>query len=123
MERDTHTIDATGKPVGRLASQVAVLLRGKHKPTFERYKDCGDAVKVYNLDLMRFTGSKLAQKVYYRHSGYPGGLKQTSAEELMRKDPAEVLRRAVYGMLPKNKLRPHMIKRLSTYRGQLTTHS
>lgn len=112
MERKTHLIDATDKVLGRLASRIAILLRGKHKPDFAPYRDQGDFVKVKNVDKIKLTGRKMAQKKYYRHSGYPGGLKTTSLEELFSRDPAEVLRRAVFGMLPKNRLRKKQIKRL-----------
>ncbi|MGM0439210.1 MAG: 50S ribosomal protein L13 [Patescibacteria group bacterium] len=112
MERQTHTIDATDKSPGRLASKIAVLLRGKNKPDFEKHKDMGDEVFVENVDKMKLTGKKVEQKKYYSHSGYPGGLKEKSMEELMEDHPDEVLRRAVFGMLPKNKLRAKQIKRL-----------
>lgn len=112
MKRDTHTIDATGKILGRLATGIAVLLRGKHKPDFTPYKDGGDFVKVKNVDKVKFTGRKQADKKYYHYSGYPGGLKATPLGELFRKNPGEVLRRAVWGMLPKNRLRAQQIKRL-----------
>jgi large subunit ribosomal protein L13 len=112
MERKTHTIDAKDRPLGRLATEIAILLRGKHKPDFERGKDMGDIVIVKNVDKIRLTGKKLKQKIYYRHSGYIGGLKEIPLETLFKKDPREVLRKAVWGMLPKNKLRKKMIKRL-----------
>ena len=113
MKRETHIIDATGKSLGRLAQNIAVLLRGKHKPDFVPYKDNGDFVKVINFDKVKFTGQKLSGKIYYRHSGYLGGLKKISLEELLKKDKREVLKRAVFGMLPKNKLRAQQIKRLT----------
>ncbi len=112
MERKTHIIDATGQPLGRLATKIAVLLRGKHKPSFFPHKDVGDFVEVRNVEKMVFTGKKFYQKIYYHHSGYPGGLKARRLEELFKKDPARVLRLAVYRMLPKNKLRAKQIKRL-----------
>ena len=108
----THTVDATGKSLGRLATELAVLLRGKHKATFERHIDNGDVVAVTNIGSVVITGAKREQKKYYRYSGYPGGLSNVTLNDLMEKDPGEALRRAVYGMLPKNKLRPRMIKRL-----------
>ena len=111
-ERQTHTIDATDKVLGRLAAQIAVLLRGKHKPNFVPYKDMGDFVIVENVNKLKFTGKKIEQKKYYRHSGYWGGLKEIPLKKLFAERPAEVLRRAVYRMLPKNKLRVKMIKRL-----------
>ncbi len=112
MERKTHKIDAEGKSPGRLASEIAVLLRGKNKPTFEKHRDMGDQVVVENVDKLKFTGKKIEQKKYYRHSGYPGGLKEESMEELLEEKPEEILKRAVFGMLPKNKLRDKQIKRL-----------
>jgi len=112
MERKTHTIDATGKSLGRLAVQVANLLRGKNKPTFFAYKDEGDFVIVKNIKDVKITGKKLDQKKYYSHSGYAGGLREVTMKELMTKKPGEVLRRTVSGMLPKNKLRKEFIKRL-----------
>ncbi len=112
MNRQTHTIDATNQVLGRLASQIAILLQGKHKPNFKPHLDQGDIVVVKNVDKIRVTGKKMSQKIYYRHSGYLGSLKATKLEELMVKKPEEVLRKAVLGMLPKNKLRAKMIKRL-----------
>ncbi len=112
MQRETHTIDATGKVLGRLASQVALLLRGKDKVDFAAYKDIGDIVIVKNVDKLKFTGKKLAQKKYYSHSGYLGGLKEITLEKLLAKSPESVFKKAVMGMLPKNKLRAEMIKRL-----------
>jgi large subunit ribosomal protein L13 len=112
MKRNTHVIDATNRVLGRLASEIAILLRGKHKPDFTPHKDGGDFVKVKNIDKMKFTGKKMTNKIYYHYSGYPGGLKATPLKELFRKNPGEVLRKAVWGMLPKNKLRAQQIKRL-----------
>ena len=114
MEKKTHTIDAAGQSLGRLAVQVAVLLRGKNKPDFFPNKDMGEFVIVKNVDKIKFTGRKLEQKKYYRHSGYLGSLKETSLKNLFQKNPDEVLRKAVWGMLPKNKLRSIQIKRLKT---------
>ncbi len=112
MERKKHKINAEGEAPGRLASKIAILLRGKNKPDFEKHKDTGDFVLVENVEKMKLTGKKIEQKKYYRHSGYPGGLKHENLEELMENEPEEVLKRAVYGMLPKNKLRAKQIKRL-----------
>ena len=112
MKRETHTIDATDKVLGRLAAQIAILLRGKHKPDFVPYKDMGDFVNVKNVNKLKFTGKKIEQKKYYRHSRYWGGLKEISLKKLFAERPAEVLKKAVYRMLPKNKLRAKMIKRL-----------
>lgn len=107
-----HEIDASGKVLGRLATEIAILLRGKHRPDFDFHIDKGDSVVVLNVEQMKLTGNKLDKKVYFHHSGYPGGLKTKKLSELMTSSPAQVLHRAVYNMLPKNKLRQHMIKRL-----------
>jgi len=112
MERKTHTIDATDKVLGRLASQIAILLRGKHKPNFVPYLDMGDFVIVKNIKKLKVTGKKMEQKIYFRHSEYLGGAKETPLKILFKENPAEVLRKAVFGMLPKNKLRGKTIKRL-----------
>ena len=113
MQRDTHNLDATDQALGRLASQIAVLLRGKHKPEFEPNKDAGDMVVIENVDQLKFTGNKLNQKMYYHYSGYPGGLKEATLKQLLaKKGHGEVLKKAVWNMLPKNKLRQHFIKRL-----------
>jgi len=112
MERKTYIIDATDQPLGRLASRIALLLRGKNKSAWVPNKDMGDFVVVKNIEKLKFTGKKFEQKIYYRHSGYPGGLKEQKLKELFEKNPAQVLRNAVLGMLPKNKLRKQQIKRL-----------
>ena len=112
MKRETHTIDATGKVLGRLASEIAVLLRGKHKPDFVPYKDMGDFVVVKNVGKLKITGKKMEQKKYFRHTGYLGGVKEVSLKTLFKANPSQVLKKAVLGMLPKNKLRVKMIKRL-----------
>jgi len=112
IKRETHKIDATGQVLGRLATQIATLLRGKNKPEFQPYLDGGDNVIISNAAKIKVTGKKLEQKKYYRYSGYPGGLKEKKMGEVFAKDPAEVLTRAVWNMLPKNKLRAQMIKRL-----------
>ncbi len=112
MKRETHTIDATGKVLGRLASQIAILLRGKHKPDFVPYKDMGDFVVAKNVEKLKITGKKLEEKKYFRHTGYLGGVKFIPLKKLFKEKPAEVLRKAVLGMLPKNKLRTKMIRRL-----------
>lgn len=114
-----HKIDATGQKLGRLAAQVAVLLRGKGKPAFLRHLDMGDEVQVFNIQNLKFTGKKLQQKIYYKHSGYPGGLTKKTLEEGFKKDPKNVLRRAVLGMLPKNRTRAKIIKRLKIYQGEI----
>ena len=112
MKRETHTIDATGKVLGRLAAEIVKLLRGKHKPDFLPYQDAGDLVTVKNVGKLKFTGKKLEKEKYYRHTGYLGGLKELPLKKLFREEPAEVLRKAVFGMLPRNKLRAKQIKRL-----------
>jgi large subunit ribosomal protein L13 len=112
MEQKTHTIDATNKVLGRLAVEISLLLRGKNKPGFAPHKNEGDFVVVTNVDKLKFTGKKLNQKVYYHHSGYLGGLKEIPLKKLYSERPAEVLRKAVMGMLPKNRLRAKTIKRL-----------
>jgi len=112
MERKTHTINATGKVLGRLASEVAILLRGKHKPEFLPSKDMGDFVVVKNVEKIKLTGKKLEKKKYFRHSGYLGGLKEISLKRLFERDSSKVFRMAVWGMLPKNKLSKNQIKRL-----------
>ncbi len=110
--RKHRQIDASGRPLGRLASEIAILLRGKNKPNFETNQDCGDFVEVANCQKIKFTGKKLNQKEYLRHSNYPGGLKRRKMSEVFAKNPEKVLERAVWGMLPKNRLRTKMFKRL-----------
>ncbi len=112
IERKLHKIDAADKAVGRLATQIAIILRGKNKPEFEPHLDLGDVVEVSNVDKLKFTGKKLEQKKYFRYSGYQGGLKETKMSDLAKNDPREILRRAVREMLPGNKLRKGMMKRL-----------
>ena len=113
IDRKTHRLDATNQAVGRLATQIVEFLRGKNKPSFTPHIDGGDFVIVENISELKFTGKKLEQKKYYRYSGYPGGLKETKLKKLYDEKPAEVLRKAVMNMLPKNKLRKNMIKRLT----------
>lgn len=112
MKRETHTIDATNKVLGRLASEISILLRGKNKADFAPHKDTGDFVVVKNVNAIRLTGKKLEKKKYYRHTGYLGGLKEIPLKRIFKENPALVLRKAVFGMLPKNKLRSRQIKRL-----------
>ncbi len=111
-----YKINAKNKILGRLAVEIANLLRGKGKVEFVPYKDVGDKVVVINSDKLKFTGQKLKKKIYYRHSGYLGGIKERPLEKAMEKDSREVLRQAVYGMLPKNKLRDILIKKLEIYK-------
>ncbi len=112
MERKTHKINAKDQVLGRLATQIAVLLRGKNKPGYSPHKDMGDFIIVENVSEIKVTGKKDEQKKYYRHTGYMGGLKQETHSKLKKRRPGENLRKAVSGMLPKNKLRAQMIKRL-----------
>lgn len=112
MVNKTYTIDASGKILGRLAAEIAVLLRGKNMPGYLPYKDEGALVIVKNVDKIVISGKKMENKSYYRHSGYPSGLKKISMKSVFKKRPAEVLKRAIFGMLPKNKLREKQIKRL-----------
>lgn len=112
MERITHTIDAKGQSLGRLATRVALLLRGKGKSAYEHHIDGGDIVVITNFKYVRVTGKKMEQKTYFRHSTYLGGLKSRTLKEAFVIEPKEILRKAVWGMLPKNKLRTEQIKRL-----------
>lgn len=112
VERKTHKLDASGQSLGRLATQIALLLRGKNKPEFQAHLDLGDIVEVVNIDKLKFTGKKLEQKEYYQPTGYIGNLKTTKMSEVYEKNPALVLERAVRQMLPATRLRPAMLKRL-----------
>ncbi len=112
MERTRHTIHAEGEIAGRLASRIARLLQGKHKVSYQPYMDCGDWVRVLNAGKMKFSGKKLTKKLYHRFTGYPGGIKTVRLDELMARSPDRVLRQMVSAMLPKNKLRARMLKRL-----------
>ncbi|MFH1632105.1 MAG: 50S ribosomal protein L13 [bacterium] len=111
-KRDVYKVDAAGQVLGRMASDIAIHLIGKHKPSFERHIDDGDIVEVINADKVKITGAKLEQSEYYKHSGFPGGLKTRSMGKVFAKDPGEVLRQAVSRMLPKNKHRVERMKRL-----------
>jgi large subunit ribosomal protein L13 len=113
--RDWHLLDAKGQVLGRLATQVAVWLMGKHKSTFSRHLDQGDHVVVINAAKVTVTGRKADQKLYHRHSGYPGGMKVTSFADLMARDPAQVVTTAVSGMLPDNKLKGQILHHLHVY--------
>lgn len=117
-----HLVDAEGKTLGRLAARVAGLLRGKHRPTFTPNVDLGDHVVIVNAEKIHVSGNKMKDKLYRHHSGYPGGLKTTSAEHLFRKDPTELLVRAIEGMLPKNPLGNGMAKKLRVYTGPNHPH-
>ncbi|TQS25995.1 50S ribosomal protein L13 [Microbispora sp. KK1-11] len=122
VERQWYVIDATDVVLGRLASQVATLLRGKHKPIFAPHVDTGDFVIVINADKISLSGNKLEQKKAYRHSGYPGGLRSVSYGELMEKRPDRAVEKAVRGMLPKNALGRKMAKKLKVYAGAEHPH-
>ncbi len=115
IEKKWYVIDAEGQVLGRLASKVATILRGKHKPIWAPHMDVGDFVIVVNADKIRLTGRKTEQKVYYRHSRYPGGLKSIQYDRMMAKRPEFVLEQAVKGMLPHNKLGRQMFKKLKLY--------
>lgn len=120
--KDWYVIDAEGKVLGRLATEIARRLRGKHKPIYTPYVDTGDFVIVVNAGKVKLTGKKLTDKIYYRHSGYPGGLKETPAGKMLQEKPGEVLRLAVRGMLPKNSLGRAMLKKLKIYSGSDHCH-
>ncbi len=115
IKREWFVIDATGLTLGRLATQIASVLKGKHKPIYSPHMDTGDFVIVVNAHKVRVTGRKLDQKIYYRHSGYPGGLKEISLRDQLDRHPDRVIRFAVRGMLPKNRLGRQMIKKLKIY--------
>lgn len=117
ITRDWWVVDATGLPLGRLASEVAQVLRGKHKPIYAPNMDTGDHVIVVNADKVAVTSDKAMQKIYYRHSGYPGGIKAETFEHLIERRPEVVIERAVKGMLPKNKLGRQMARKLKVYAG------
>jgi large subunit ribosomal protein L13 len=122
IERDWYVVDAEGQTLGRLASRIATILKGKHKPIYTPHLDCGDFVIVLNADKVRVTGRKLDQKFYYRYSGYPGGLSQISLRDQLARHPERVLQAAIRGMLPKNKLGRKMIKKLKVYAGDEHPH-
>ncbi len=117
-----HVIDADGIVVGRLASRVAVILRGKNKPIYTPHADTGDFVIIVNADKVRFTGNKLEKKEYYHHSGYPGGIKKKTAKEIMKISPERIIFSAVRGMLPQNKLGRQQLRKLKIYSGAEHPH-
>lgn len=123
VERKWYVIDADGVVLGRLASQVALMLRGKHKPTFTPHVDTGDYIIVVNTDKIVMTGRKLDQKIYYHHSGYPGGLKETKYRDLLANKSEFALKKAVRGMLPKGPLGNKMFKKLKVYAGAEHPHA
>lgn len=122
LNRKWYLVDAQDKVLGRLASEIATRLRGKHKPEFAPHLDNGDFIVVINADKIKVTGQKMSQKVYYRHTGYVGGLKERTLEEMMRKKPEQVIIKAVRGMLPKSALGYQLITKLKVYTGAEHPH-
>ncbi|WP_129410007.1 50S ribosomal protein L13 [Marinitoga lauensis] len=122
VERKWYVVDAAGMSLGRLAAQVAKVLQGKHKPTYTPHVDTGDYVIVINAEKIVLTGKKWTQKKYYRHTGYPGGLKEQTAREILEKYPERLIEKAVKGMLPKTTLGRHMFKKLKVYSGSNHPH-
>ena len=122
VTRKWYVIDAEGKPLGRVASKAAHVLRGKHKPTYTPHVDCGDYVIIINAEKAILTGDKLNKKIYYNHSGYPGGLRERTAKVMKEKYPVEMVERAVKGMLPHNRLGRQMYKKLFVYVGSEHKH-
>ena len=122
LEREWFVCDAQGQNLGRLATQVAAILRGKHKPIYTPHVDCGDYVIIVNADKITVTGQKLEQKMYYHHSSYPGGLKQVTLRKQLQTHPERVIESAVRGMLPKNRLGRKMFKKLKVYAGPEHPH-
>ena len=123
VTRNWYVIDAEGKPLGRVASKAAVLLRGKHKPTYTPHIDCGDYVIIVNASKVLLTGNKMEDKKYYNHSQYPGGLRIRTAKEMVERYPEEMVEKAVKGMLPKNRLGRAMYKKLFVYTGATHPHA
>jgi large subunit ribosomal protein L13 len=123
IQREWHIIDARDKTLGRISSQIARLLMGKHKPIYTQSQDTGDFVVVINASQVRVTGNKIKQKLYHRHSGYPGGLKSITLEKMMQTDPARVIKYAVNGMLPHTRLGAVMRKRLRVFNGEEHPHA
>ena len=123
VERQWFVVDAEGQTLGRLSTQIAAILRGKHKPIFSPSVDCGDYVVVINADKFKVTGNRLDKKMYYKHSGYPGGLSEISLRDQLIKFPTRPIELAVKGMLPKNKLGRKMFKKLKVYTGTEHPHA
>ncbi|OMH41421.1 50S ribosomal protein L13 [Desulfurobacterium indicum] len=123
VKRDWYVVDATGKTLGRLASEIAKILIGKHKPTYTPHVDGGDFVVVVNAEKIYASGKKLNQKIYYKHTGYFGHLKEKTLKDMLKEKPEEVIKIAVRGMLPKNKLRDKRMKRLKVYAGPNHPHA
>ncbi len=122
VDRKWYVVDAAGQTLGRLASEVAAILRGKHKPIYTPHVDTGDHVIIVNADKIELTGKKLADKIYYRHTGYVGGIKQRTALEMRTERPEKMIELAIKGMLPKNRLGRKMFKKLHVYRGPEHPH-
>jgi large subunit ribosomal protein L13 len=122
VQRQWHVIDAAGRPLGRTASRVAMVLRGKHKPTFTPHVDMGDFVIIINASQVGLTGRKIDQKKYYRHSQWPGGLKETTARDMLKTKPEHLIQHAVKGMLPKGPLGRQLLKKLKIYAGSEHPH-
>jgi large subunit ribosomal protein L13 len=122
VQEKWYLVNAEGKTLGRLAARVAGILRGKHRPTFTPHVDMGDHIVIINAEKIHLTGNKMATKLYRRHSGFPGGLKTTTAQHVFRKDPTVLLTKAIEGMLPKNPLGNHMAKKLRVYAGPIHPH-
>jgi len=122
VDKEWVVVDAQNEVVGRMCAKIAMVLRGKHKPTYTPHVDCGDNVIVINAEKVRFTGNKWAKKEYVRHTGYPGGQRTTTAENLMRKNPIAVVEKAVKGMLPKNRLGAALYRNLHVYAGAEHPH-
>jgi large subunit ribosomal protein L13 len=122
VQRDWYVIDAQGQTLGRLATRVATILRGKNKPIFTPHVDCGDFIVIVNAEKVHVTGRKMTQKKYYRHSGYPGGLKEITLRDQLQKFPNRVIEAAVKGMLPRNRLGRQMFKKLKVYAGPSHPH-
>jgi large subunit ribosomal protein L13 len=123
VERKWYVVDAEGKHLGRLATEIVRVLRGKNKPQYTPHVDVGDFVVVVNADRVAITGRKAEQRVYRRHSGYPGGMKETSYEQMLARKPTEILRKAVYGMMPKTRLARKQFKKLKVYAGPEHPHA
>ncbi len=122
LNREWHVIDAQGQVLGRLATRIATVLMGKHKPGYTPFLDCGDHVVVVNADKIVLTGNKMNDKMYYRYSGYPGGIKEARARRVMRENPTRILESAVRGMVPKTKLGRQMFSKLRVYAGPEHPH-
>jgi large subunit ribosomal protein L13 len=122
IKRDWHLADAEGQVLGRLATKVATILKGKHKTIFQPNMDVGDFVVVINVDKLKVTGNKYLDKIYYSHSGFPGGLKEINFKDLIQKNPERLFRHAIKGMLPKGRLGNRMIKKLKLYAGDVHPH-